>query len=434
MIRVLVVLFILTFTNCSSEVTDAIETYQFYPCIDVDSVLETFSFSSPRSYNITVFISKLENITKKYDIKLKFDALSNTTQNFKAASFYDDGYSLDLTAILDYKTDPSFIISPYRGNPIPNLISVKINKQELCNNGVYKNVWTEFLNVTDEPIAPVNSVLEAKVVEILPECGRRPIQNRPFIEQGWSSKPGDWPWHSALYRLQTSSSQLKYTCGGTLISITRVLTAGHCVVEYGSILLPERLFVALGKFNFIGDDNGLQEKRVFEIILHPKFSRNKVSNDIAVLKLSSEVTLTEFVQPICINANNPDKSQLADTFGYVVGWGKTEKAKHSDHLLEARVPIKSDLECLKEDPSFFDIFLNDGNFCVGYENGTGVCNGDSGGGLYLSQNNSEGQEMWFLRGIVSLGAALHDQTICNTKHFTLFTDVAHYIDFIEKHV
>lgn len=61
-------------------------------------------------------------------------------QNFIAASFYDDGSSLDVVAILDNKTHPSFIISPYRGNPIPNLISVKINKQELCNNGVYK-VW-----------------------------------------------------------------------------------------------------------------------------------------------------------------------------------------------------------------------------------------------------------------------------------------------------
>lgn len=80
MIRVWLVLFIVTSVNCTGDVTDAVEFYEFYPCIEVDAVLETFSFSSPRWYNITVFVSKLENITKKYDIKLKFDALSNTTQ------------------------------------------------------------------------------------------------------------------------------------------------------------------------------------------------------------------------------------------------------------------------------------------------------------------------------------------------------------------
>lgn len=57
----------------------------------------------------------------------------------------------------------------------------------------------------------------------------------------------------------------------------------------------------------------------------------------------------------------------------VAGWGRDERGKHSKQLTESRMPIKSDLECYQKDPSFFGIFLNEGNFCVGYENGIVQC-------------------------------------------------------------
>lgn len=53
----------------------------------------------------------------------------------------------------------------------------------------------------------------------------------------------------------------------------------------------------------------------------------------------------------------------------VVGWGRDEHGKYSKQLTESQIPIKSDLECYQKDSSFFGIFLNEGNFCVGYENG-----------------------------------------------------------------
>lgn len=55
-------------------------------------------------------------------------------------------------------------------------------------------------------------------------CGRRQISHTGLITGGQPTKPGDWPWHVAIYRLKTSSSEQKYICGGTLISKTRVVT------------------------------------------------------------------------------------------------------------------------------------------------------------------------------------------------------------------
>lgn len=57
-----------------------------------------------------------------------------------------------------------------------------------------------------------------------------------------------------------------------------------------------------------------------------------------------------------------------------------------------------------------------------------VCNGDSGGGMVFPKQGTRNK--WQLRGLVSIGVALQEQTICDTKHFAVFTDIAKYLDWI----
>lgn len=42
---------------------------------------------------------------------------------------------------------------------------------------------------------------------------------------GLPTKPGDWPWHVALFTVE--GAVVKYICGGTLLSKTLVLTGKH---------------------------------------------------------------------------------------------------------------------------------------------------------------------------------------------------------------
>ena len=56
-------------------------------------------------------------------------------------------------------------------------------------------------------------------------CGRPKIVHTELIVNGASTKAGDWPWHVALYRIH--HSEIKYICGGTLISNYYVLTGKY---------------------------------------------------------------------------------------------------------------------------------------------------------------------------------------------------------------
>lgn len=59
-------------------------------------------------------------------------------------------------------------------------------------------------------------------------CGKRKVLHTELIVNGYSTKPGDWPWHTAIYRQEKAA--LKYVCGGTLVHKHFVLT-GICIIE-----------------------------------------------------------------------------------------------------------------------------------------------------------------------------------------------------------
>lgn len=56
------------------------------------------------------------------------------------------------------------------------------------------------------------------------ECGQKLIGHEEYIIGGSGTKLGDWPWHVSIFRTNTISSPLKYTCGGSLITTSRILT------------------------------------------------------------------------------------------------------------------------------------------------------------------------------------------------------------------
>ncbi|CAH2098474.1 unnamed protein product [Euphydryas editha] len=270
-------------------------------------------------------------------------------------------------------------------------------------------------------------------------CGKRQAINQ-LIVNGVESKPGDWPWHVAIFRLERDT--LKYICGGTLVSNIFVLTAAHCVTINGAAVLPENLGISLGKHNLFGGDVGSQEKQVHQIIVHEEFMHKTLNNDIALLKMKSSVEYNSVVQPACIWFDKAEeKLPPGQVLGKVTGWGLDQTESLSRVLREATMPMVQDIDCIRSKPSFYSVILNGKKFCAGHRNGTSACNGDSGGGFFVYIPNEDspfinnnGKGSWYVRGIVSIGVSRQDTKLCDPNEYVVFTDIAAYTGWIHDHM
>ncbi|KAI4455190.1 modular serine protease [Holotrichia oblita] len=286
------------------------------------------------------------------------------------------------------------------------------------------------------------------------ECGIIPNQANPLITYGKKTKPGQFPWHAALYHSKDGS--LSYKCGGSLISKHHIITAAHCVSKPVSpaLLDPEALLIYLGKYYLNRWSNpGMQTHPVSTIMRHPQYNSANYANDIAVMKLLLPVEFTNFVRPICLWEGDTDISNVVgksgemsypviiinsyirvfETTGTVVGWGYDEKDKLSEELTILNIPIVPKDVCIYSLPDFYSKFTTPDSYCAGFSNGTSVCNGDSGGGMVFQKTGEQPDRKAFhLRGLVSLSVTLKDKAKCDPSHYVVFTDVAKYLEFIKK--
>lgn len=104
--------------------------------------------------------------------------------------------------------------------------------------------------------------------------------------------------------------------------------------------------------------------------MHKDFNYNDLLNDIALLHLSTEATLTNYVQPVCLwDANKVPIHNVLDTNGIVVGWGLNEQDVQGVILSQAHMPVVSLTTCLASNRNFFGTFLTDKTYCAGFRNG-----------------------------------------------------------------
>lgn len=90
--------------------------------------------------------------------------------------------------------------------------------------------------------------LQIKVQSEKFTCGRRLINHEALIVNGYASKEGDWPWHTAILHIGINQN-IEYKCGGTLLNSHSVLTAAHCVYENDRPIVPDRVLVQLARNN-----------------------------------------------------------------------------------------------------------------------------------------------------------------------------------------
>ena len=98
--------------------------------------------------------------------------------------------------------------------------------------------------------------------------------------------------------------------------------------------------ISLGRQSLEGDNPNEVSRDVARIIFHPNYDEDSSSdNDIALLKLSSPVSFTDYVRPVCLAANDSVFNNGTDS--WVTGWGRIQEGGEWFVLLGS-----IDMECI----------------------------------------------------------------------------------------
>ncbi|XP_060130190.1 serine protease 56 [Zootoca vivipara] len=225
-------------------------------------------------------------------------------------------------------------------------------------------------------------------------CGHRgvPAPNTTMakakIVGGSKAWPGAWPW---LVSVRLNGELM---CGGVLVGDAWVLTAAHCFTGSRNELAWS---VVLGDYDLTKLDEGEQVVAVSRILSYPKFNPKTFHNDVALLELSSPVTPSAWVTPVCL----PERPMELGTGMpcYIIGWGSLyEDGPGADVVMEAQVPILAQDICRG---ALGRQLFTSAMFCAGFlSGGIDSCQGDSGGPLTCWDPLSE---RYVLYGITSWG-------------------------------
>ncbi|KAG8593457.1 hypothetical protein GDO81_000841 [Engystomops pustulosus] len=204
------------------------------------------------------------------------------------------------------------------------------------------------------------------------------------IVGGTAAALGSWPWQASLH------FNGNHKCGASIISNNWLVTAAHC---FSSSKNVNSWTVVLGTV-FLRTGSGLQLQN---IIIHENYTSGEYQNDIALLQLSSPISFTHYIQPVCL----PDTLDIfaVNSSCYVTGWGAlTEGGILSSSLQQAELKIINSTSCSSY--QVYGYLMKPSMICAGYLTGKiDSCQGDSGGPLVALQSNNR----WSLIGIVSFG-------------------------------
>lgn len=229
------------------------------------------------------------------------------------------------------------------------------------------------------------------------------LTQQPRIVGGEEAQPGAWPWAAAL-TFRTSTGRLFQYCGASLINPNWLLTAAHCDVQAGDIVL-------LGRHDL--SESGGESIEVDYALTHLRYNANTQDNDISLVKLSSPST----GRPIVLTDPLDSISRPGDP-ATVIGWGALfYGGDTSNTLQQVTIPIVSNEDC---NAVYGGITTN--MICAGRDmGGQDSCQGDSGGPLMANNAGT-----WLQTGIVSFGIGCALPGVPG-----VYTRVSQYLDWVD---
>ncbi|KAM4016515.1 transmembrane protease serine 4 [Anomaloglossus baeobatrachus] len=193
-----------------------------------------------------------------------------------------------------------------------------------------------------------------------------------------------YPWQVSLQYMGS------HICGGSILNRRIILSAAHCFQM--SDQQVDRWRVQCGRSTL----NYLFASEVDKIYIHTLYNLDLKPYDIAILKLKTDLTFSDSIQPVCLpgfDISLPDNAPLS-----VTGWGHTVEGggNLASTLQKVAINLISRSVCNQE---YYNQVL-DTMMCAGrLSGGLDTCQGDSGGPLVYSGDTAR----WEQVGIVSWG-------------------------------
>lgn len=204
------------------------------------------------------------------------------------------------------------------------------------------------------------------------------------IVGGHDAEDGAWPFAVSL------NAGGSHYCGGSALGGPWVLTAAHCMPEFGDVAR-------------VGANNRLQARRlrVVEGRIHPEYDANTFKNDVAIVKLEADAEVPAAQLATEVN-------EAADAT--VIGWGRLSAGGPvTNQLQEVSVPLVSQQRCRQMYGE-----IDESQVCAD-TGGRGSCQGDSGSALLQLTPAGYAQI-----GIVSFGRGCAEEAFAG-----VYTDVTH---------